>query len=254
MGYVTDFNGEEITNNVTVFQIFEKIDWMKKDEYIIISSTEENYQMKFIQFRKRKENFYDTEIRLEEENNFEQYQKELSKKELLDAINNYYANSMPSISKWTNITKYLKSYYFDQEERLTPTSVHPIFSESFTEAFYYSTEDYFSPFGNDSGFDMLNDVEEFIKEKEENIYYVRTLFPEEITYHITTENIHLVNHALQQIVSAGFCTIKVDGIIMDDMKQEVLVALSVLQKLYKSENYKTMIDDFKKITSMSYAT
>jgi uncharacterized protein YfeS len=57
-------------------------------------------------------------------------------------------------------------YYFDDsEEGLARETSHPFFVEHATADFYYDSIDEFSPFGNDTGHDVLQDLQEWYQER-----------------------------------------------------------------------------------------
>jgi uncharacterized protein YfeS len=60
-------------------------------------------------------------------------------------------------------------YYFDDgEEGLARETSHPFFVEHATADFYYDQGDDFSPFGNDTGHDLLRELEEWYQERGAN--------------------------------------------------------------------------------------
>lgn len=60
-------------------------------------------------------------------------------------------------------------YYFDDEEEgLARETSHPFFVEHATADFYYDGGDDFSPFGNDTGHDLLRELEEWYQERGAN--------------------------------------------------------------------------------------
>ena len=60
-------------------------------------------------------------------------------------------------------------YYFDNEEEgLARETSHPFFVEHATADFYYDEGDDFSPFGNDTGHDLLRELEESYQERGAN--------------------------------------------------------------------------------------
>ncbi|RZK25375.1 MAG: MolR family transcriptional regulator [Hymenobacter sp.] len=60
-------------------------------------------------------------------------------------------------------------YYFDDPEKgLARATSHPFFVEHATADFYYDGGDEFAPFGNDTGYDLLRDLEEWYQERGAN--------------------------------------------------------------------------------------
>lgn len=63
----------------------------------------------------------------------------------------------------------MELYYFDDEEEgLARETSHPFFVEHAKADFYYNEGDDFAPFGNDTGHDLLHDLEEWYQERGAN--------------------------------------------------------------------------------------
>ena len=60
----------------------------------------------------------------------------------------------------------MSAYYFDDEEEgLARETSHPFFVEHASAEFYYDVGDDFSPFGNDSGHDTFQNLQEWYQER-----------------------------------------------------------------------------------------
>ncbi|HEX8656340.1 MAG TPA: hypothetical protein VF690_02330 [Hymenobacter sp.] len=122
----------------------------------------------------------------------------------------------------------MSTYYFDdKEEGLARETSHPFFVEHASADFYYDCADEFSPFGNDSGADVLVSLAEWYQERragEKAATFLRKLiidwgFDPQYLEHTTqsqldTLNLHeqYLNNVLDQaVVGVAFGQYKIAG-------------------------------------------
>ncbi|MFB9077955.1 hypothetical protein ACFFLS_04715 [Flavobacterium procerum] len=231
----------------------------KTDDFIIINNTPAIDNAIYLQAILTGKNKFTLEIRLEYENDFSQYGiEEASKSSCLEIFRNYFEGHLPDLNQWEDITKYVKQHYYKTEVGLNQETVHPSFNYYFKSDFYYSISEFYSPFGNDAGFDAMMEAESFLKNDDANNFYLIQLI-EEINIESydydekrDNENLHFLVHDHNAIVAIGFTNLKVNGFIMQDVKEKTLSSLRFLNQVQNHENYQTMMEDLNKIEAENY--
>lgn len=246
---------KKIKNFDTVADQINKL--KDKNDYIILDNDPPIHHAVFIQAMLIKKDQYCLEVRLEHEADFSQHGIQVTQTECLNIFEQYYKGNLPDIKQWNDITNSIKQYYFDTEIELSPERVHPSFSNFFKADFYYSTTDHYTPFGNDPGFDAMMGTEEFLKKDDSNCFYLIQLINEMMINIHTWENenhdnLHLVVYNHQVTIAIGFTNLKVNGYIMNDVKDRTLSSLTILDQLQGHENYKMMLSDLIKVEAATY--
>ncbi|MFD2115184.1 hypothetical protein ACFSTH_05665 [Paenibacillus yanchengensis] len=253
MEFTLHYNEAEFSH-ISLDGLKELFQRLEDEDYIILIPSEPIAQSVFLQVKHEQSNNYHVEIRLEYEgeNQFKQYAIDtMDVSECEQWFTNYFAGELPNVANWHDLTDYLKTYYYDAEIGLSKEQVHPNFAKICTDDFYYSISDYHSPFGNDQGFDAMNDTESFLKMEEENMYYIIHLIAEEL---LDSEDVVEQTLQIQKVISAGFCSVKVNGFIMRDTKEHVEEALLKMNRLQPHSNYKTMLVDLQKVEMFDYGS
>ncbi|WP_343618032.1 hypothetical protein [Flavobacterium sp.] len=258
---ITSANEKE--KSVKNFDIVEKeINNCKEaDDFVILNNDPALNDAVFLQGMFSDEDKYTLEIRFEHENDFSQYGIEhVTKTECLHIFKQYYEGNLPDLNQWENITKYLLQYYYNPEIGLNQETVHPSFNNYFKADFYFSIDDYFSPFGSDAGFDAMMESERFLQQEESNNCYLIQLIDEtdvdKYSYDGNKENpnLHHMVYDNKAVVSIGFTNLKVNGFIMEDVKEKTLLSLHFLNSVQNHENYQTMISDLMKKEGETYGS
>lgn len=248
---ITSRNEKEIT--IKSFDIIEnEIHKSKKtDDYIILNNEPSINHAIYIQAIRTEKNKYTLEIRLEYENDFSQYGIEnVTQADCLNIFRNYYEGRLPNLKQWEDITKYIKQYYYDTEIGLNQETVHPSFNDNFKSDFYFSISEFYSPFGNDAGFDAMMDAEKFLQDDDSNNFYLIQLIDQihiesyDYDENKDSKNLHFEVHDHNMIVAIGFTNLKVNGYILEDVKEKTLASLHFLNQVQTHGNYQTMISRF----------
>lgn len=253
---ITINNGKKhklVKNFNTIKEEINKL--VNKNDFIVLDSKSPIDKAVFLQGMFCEKDKYCVEVRFEYENDFSQFNNEVTLAECLNIFKQYYQGKLPDIEQWDDITNNLKEYYFDTEIGLSPERVHPSFSDFFKVDFYYSTIDYYSPFGNDPGFDAMRNAEEFLKEDDSNSFYLIQLIDKmmiDFSEDTNNDNLHFTVYNHQVTIAIGFTNLKVNGFIMHDVKDRTLSALKTLDQIQNHENYKTMISDLIKVEAETY--
>lgn len=229
------------------------------DDFIILNNDPAIDKAIYLQAIVTDKEKFTLEIRLEYDNDFSQYGIEkVTKTECLHIFRQYYEGNLPDLNQWENITKYLLEYYYDTEIGLNQETVHPSFNDYFKSDFYFSISDFYSPFGNDAGFDAMIETEKFLQEDDSNnfhlIQFIDEIKVDSYDYNADkdNENLHFLVYDHNTIVSIGFTNLKVNGFIMEDVKEKTLASLNFLNQIQNHENYQIMISDLNKIEAQTY--
>lgn len=251
MTFSLNVNGEEIAG-VSFESMEAYLQRLEEEDYIILIPDEPLEQSVFLQMKLEPNHGYRVEIRFEyeDETAFKQYSIDtLQMNEVEQWFAHYYQGVLPNLEQWNDITPYLKTYYYNAEIGLTKDEVHPSYGEHFQEGFYYSIAEYHAPFGNDTGFDMMNEVERFLQQEDDNTYYIIHLLDEDFID--AADEVELTRLS-QTVISAGFCSVKVNGFMMRDIKELVDQALVKMNELHPHPNYVTMLADLQKVDIYDY--
>lgn len=258
---ITSRNEKEII--VKSFDIieYEILKSKKNDDFIILNNTPSNNDAIYLQGIITGKNLFTLEIRLEFENSFSQYGIEnVSQADCLAIFKNYYEGHLPNLEQWEDITRYIKQHFYDTEIGLNQETVHPSFNDYFKNDFYFSISDFYSPFGNDAGFDAMMEAENFLQEDDSNNFYLIQLIDqiniESYNYDEKKDNknLHFIIHDHNAIVAIGFTNLKVNGYILEDVKEKTLSSLHFLNQVQKHENYQIMISDLSKVKAETYGS
>ncbi|MCR4033094.1 MULTISPECIES: hypothetical protein [Flavobacterium] len=233
----------------------------KIDDFIILNSVPAIDNAIYLQAIVTSKNKFTLEIRLETENDFSQFGiEEADKTVCLNMFKQYFEGHLPDLNQWENITKYVKQYYYDSEIGLNQETVHPSFNDYFKEDCYFSISDYHSPFGNDAGFDTMMEAERFLQSDDSNNFYLIQLIDEmniesyDYDEKRDNENLHLIVYNHNCAVAIGFTNLKVNGYILEDVKEKTLDSLRFLNQVQNHENYQTMIADLSKVEAVTYGS
>lgn len=258
---ITSQNEKEKT--IKSFDIVEReINKCKStDDFIILNNDPAIDNAIYLQAILTDKDLFTLELRQEYENDFSQYGIEkVTKTECMAIFKQYYEGFLPDLEKWENITKYLLQYYYDSEIGLNQETVHPSFNDYFKSEFYFSISDYHSPFGNDPGFDAMMEAESFLQKNDSNNFYliqqIEEMNIESYDYDEKKddENLHFTIYNHNAAVSIGFTNLKVNGFILEDVKEKTLTSLNFLNQVQNHENYKTMIADLTKVEAVKYGS
>lgn len=253
-------NKEKAINS---FDIIEReINKCKKtDDYLILNNVPSIDNSIYLQTILTDENLFTVELRQQYENDFSHYGLEkVTKTECLNIFRTYFEGNLPDLNKWKNITKYLLQYYYNSEIGLNQETVHPSFNDYFKSEFYFNINDYYSPFGNDAGFDAMIEAERFLQNNFSNNFYLIKLINEmniesyDYDEKRDNENLHFIVYNHNCAVAIGFTNLKVNGYILEHVKEKTLASLRFLNQVQSHENYQTMIADLSKVEAMTYGS
>jgi hypothetical protein len=102
------------------------------------------------------------------------------------------------------------------------------------------------------------ETEKFLQEDDSNnfhlIQFINEIKVESYDYNENkdNENLHFLVYDHNAIVSIGFTNLKVNGFIMEDVKEKTLASLNFLNQVQNHENYQIMISDLNKIEAQTY--
>ncbi|KAF2509125.1 hypothetical protein [Flavobacterium foetidum] len=230
-----------------------------KEDFVILNNDPAISNSIYLQTMLSGKNQYTLEIRFEYENDFSQYGiEEVTKNDCLEIFKHYFEGRLPDLNEWEDITKYVRQHYYNTEIGLNQETVHPSYYDYFKADFYYSISDFYTPFGNDAGFDAMIEAEKFLKSEDSNNFYLIQLIDEinienyDYDEKRDYENLHFLVHDHNAIVAIGFTNLKVNGFIMEDVKEKTLSSLRFLNQVQNHENYQIMIEDLNKIEAETY--
>lgn len=258
---ITSANEKE--KAIKTFDIVEKEinNCQNISDFVILNNDPAINDAIYLQAMLSGKNKFTLEIRFEHENDFSQYGIEnVTKTECLNIFKQYYEGNLPDLTQWENITKYVRQHYYDSEIGLNQETTHPTFNDNFKADFYFSISDYYSPFGNDAGFDAMIEAERFLQNDESNNFYLIQLINQikiesyDFDEKKDSENLHFTIYDHNAVVSIGFTNLKVNGFIMEDVKEKTLASLHFLNQVKKHENYLIMISDLNKIDAETYGS
>jgi uncharacterized protein YfeS len=241
----------------TAFSVFAR----KEFDCLIMETKELIHNSRFIQVA-HDNGGYILEIQFVINSRLQQYQKETSDVQICRAaFLNYLEGLIPDLTDWREITEELY-YYDDETDGVSPTTSHPSFVKYFSDESYYKIAEETSPFGNDTGNDILSMLEQYIEETED-LVAMETLplffanewkvpfFDPLKTYqdleHIEQNQMDIIL-SCQITVAVGLGMIKITGKINSLLKKQTICALKQLQILLPAEKliYQKQIDDLQK--------